>query len=113
MSAVSTNKFRIMQNKTNKLMEQAKKIMGENSDFMIICHKEGHCGAVTHGDTETIAQAIFSCMHQPDNPIGQTIYRILKMNVMNIITNPSPYTVDFVDTLATLFHKINNQEDEK
>ena len=80
-----------MKQKTKELLKKAQEIMGEGSDFLIIAHKEGQCGAVAHGDTDTIAQAIFSCMHQPDNPIGQTLYRIIQLNVTNILANPSPY----------------------
>ena len=80
-----------MKKKTEELLKKAQEIMGEGSDFLIIAHKDGQCGAVAHGDTDTIAQAIFSCMRQPDNPIGQTLYRIIQLNVTNILANPSPY----------------------
>ena len=80
-----------MKQKTEELLKKAQEILGEGSDFLIIAHKDGQCGAIAHGDTDTISQAIFSCMHQPDNPIGQTLYRIIQLNVTNILTNPSPY----------------------
>lgn len=80
-----------MKQKTEELLKKAQEIMGEGSDFLIIAHKDGQCGAVAHGETDTIAQAIFSCMHQPDNPIGQTLYRIIQLIVTNILANPSPY----------------------
>lgn len=91
MKAVcSVNQIQMKQ-KTEELLKKAQEIMGEGADFLIIAHKDGQCGAVAHGDTDTIAQAIFSCMHQPDNPIGQTLYRIIQLNVTNILANPSPY----------------------
>lgn len=81
-----------MKQKTEELLKKAQEIMGERSDFLIIAHKDGQCGVVAHGETDTIAQAIFSCMHQPENPIGQTLYRIIQLNVTNILANPSsPY----------------------
>lgn len=81
-----------MKQKTEELLKKAQEIMGEGADFLIIAHKNGQFGAVAHGETDTIAQAIFSCMHQPDSPIGQTLYRIIQLNVTNILANPSsPY----------------------
>lgn len=91
-----------MEKKTNKLLEQATMIMGQKADILIIAHKDGQCGAVTHGNTDNIAQAIFSCMHQPDNPIGQAIYRIIKLNVMNILANPSPYAVNLTESITNI-----------
>lgn len=91
-----------MEKKTNKLLEQATMIMGQEADILIIAHKDGQCGAVTHGNTDNIAQAIFSCMHQPDNPIGQAIYRIIKLNVMNILANPSPYAVNLTESITNI-----------
>lgn len=91
-----------MEKKTNKLLEQATMIMRQEADILIIAHKDGQCGAVTHGNTDNIAQAIFSCMHQPDNPIGQAIYRIIKLNVMNILANPSPYAVNLTESITNI-----------
>lgn len=76
--------------------------MGKDADIFIISHKEGRCGAVTHGNSDNIAQAIFSCMHQPNNPIGAAIYRILKLNVMNMITNNSPYSTDLLQSINSI-----------
>lgn len=91
MKAVNSVNQIQMKQKTEELLKKAQEFMGEGSDFLIIAHKDGQCGAVAHGDTDTIAQAIFSCMHQTDNPIGQTLYRIIQLNVTNILANPSPY----------------------
>lgn len=88
-----------MKQKTEELLKQAQQIMGEDSDFLIIAHKEGQCGAVAHGETDNIAQAIFSCMHQPNNPIGQTLYRIIKLIVLNTLRNPSPYATDLINVI--------------
>lgn len=103
MKAVWTkiHKF-LMERKTNELLKQATEIMGQEADIIIIAHKNGQCGAVTHGSTDNIAQAIFSCMHQPNNPIGQAIYRIIKLNVMNMLANPSPYAVDLTESITNI-----------
>ena len=58
--------------------------------------------AVAHGQADTIAYAIFSCMHQPNNPIGQTLYRIIKLNVKNILRNPSLFANDLIDTIESI-----------
>lgn len=97
-----------MNQKTEKLLEQAKLIMGDDADFLIIAHKNGQCGAVAHGETDNIAQSIFSCMHQPNNPIGQTLYRIINLNVANMLRNPSPLAGHMIDTINNIL-----PEDEK
>lgn len=91
-----------MEHKTQKLLERAEKIMGKDADILILSHIDGKCGAVTHGSTENIAQAIFSCIHQPNNPIGKVIYRIIKLNVMNILNNPSPFAGDLIDAINSI-----------
>lgn len=91
-----------MKQKTEHLLDQARQIMGDDADFFIIAHKKDKCGAVAHGNTDTIAQAIFSCMHNPGNPIGATMYRIIKLNVMNILKSPSPYALDLIDTINSI-----------
>lgn len=91
-----------METKTNNLLREAKKIMGEDADIFIISHKDGQCGAVTHGKSDNIAQAIFACMHQPNNPIGAAIYRIIKLNVMNMISNDSPYSADLLQSINSI-----------
>lgn len=91
-----------METRTDNLLQEAKKIMGKNADIFIISHKDGQCSAVTHGDSDNIAQAIFSCMHQPNNPIGAAIYRILKLNAMNMIANNSPYSADLLQSINSI-----------
>lgn len=92
-----------METKTNKLLQEAKGIMGEDADMFIISHQQGQCSAVTHGNADNIAKAIFSCMHQPNNPIGMAIYRIIKLNVMNIISNQSSYSADLLNSINSIF----------
>ena len=96
-----------MEEKTKRLLDKAQSIMGKETDLLIISHKDGQCGAVSHGNTDNIAQALFSCMHQPGNPIGQAIYRIIKLNAMNILSNPSPYAVDLSEAIVNLIPEEN------
>lgn len=98
-----------MEQKTQRLLEKAEKIMGKDADILILSHTNGKCGAVTHGSTENIAQAIFSCMHQPNHPIGQVLYRIVKLNVMNILNNPSPFAGDLIDAINNI---LSNPDEE-
>lgn len=88
-----------MEEKLNRLLQKATKILDENTDLLIITHLEGNCGVVTHGNTDNLAQSIFSSMHQSERPISEVLYRIVKLNVMNILANPSPYSADFLDAI--------------
>lgn len=91
-----------MEKRTNELLQKAIDIMGQDSDLLIIAHKEGQCGAVVHGGTGNIAQAIFSCIHQPDNPTGNSLYQMIKLNAVNILKNPSPYAIDLIDAINNI-----------
>ena len=88
-----------MEKKTNDLFEQAIKIMGEDADIMIITHKDGCCGSIIHGAVDNIAQAVFACIHQPDDQVGNAVYRIVKLNAINLLTNPTPYGQDLSDSI--------------
>lgn len=88
-----------MEKRTNELLQQAEEIMGQDVDLLILAHKDGQCGAVIHGNADKIAEAIFSCMHQPNNPIGQALYGIIKQNMANILGNPSSFAVDLLKTI--------------
>ncbi len=89
-----------MKQKTNEILEKGKEIYGEESDFLIISHVDGQCGAVTHGKTDAIAESYFAAMHIPGNELAPVLYRILKLNVENILRNQSAYTVDLINTIT-------------
>lgn len=97
-----------MEKRTNELLKQAEKIMGHEADMIIIAHKDSQCGAVIHGSADKIAESIFSCMHQPNNPMGPALYGILKQNIINIIKNPSPYAIDMIETINDVLPDENN-----
>lgn len=85
---------------TDEALKKALKIYGEDADILIIAHKNGMCGSVLHGKGENVAQAIFACMHQPNLPIGKHLYRMLRLIVMNILCNPSPYAANLAETVV-------------
>lgn len=97
--------------KFNKLIGKAKLILGEDTDFMIITHtKNGMLGAATHGNTEELAQSLFANIHNTAEAVGQTLYRILKLNVMNIFNNPSCYAQDLMMSINNVLNKDNGDE---
>lgn len=98
-----------MKQKIDKLQKAAAKIFGDEADYIIIAHQDGPCGGVTHGRTEYIAQALFALLHQQDNELSQVVYRIIKMNVLNILSNPSPYAVDLARSINNVISKTNEQ----
>lgn len=100
-----------MEKKTNEALKQAMKIYGEDADILVIAHKDGKCGSVLHGNGENVAQAIFACMHQPDSPIGREIYRIIRLNVMNILHNPSPFAANLAETVVNMIPEQDETED--
>lgn len=101
MKAVFLNKRKTMEQKTNELLKRAKEIYGEDVDFLIISHQNERCGGVTHGDSDKIAESIFSAIHTPNNSLGPVLYRILKLVVVNTLKNSSTFTVDLLNTINT------------
>lgn len=96
-----------MKEKTQKLLEKVEKVMGVDADVMILSHDGGKCAAITHGSTENIAQTIFACMHQSDNSIGPVLYRIIKLNVINILNTPSLFAGDLIDAINNVLYNSN------
>lgn len=94
-----------METKTNKLIQEAERIIGEDGSMFIIFSKNKKYTSATRGNIDNIAQAIFCCMHQPNNPIGAVIYRILKLNVMNIISNQSQYSADLIQSINSILQE--------
>lgn len=88
-----------MEEKINELLNQVFNIVGEDSDVTIIIHKDDKCGTLLHGSADNNARSVFSCMHQSNNKIGEALYRIVKLNALNILTNPSPFSEDLLDSV--------------
>ena len=101
-----------MEQKTNELLEQAIQIMGEDADIMIVTHKNGQCGAVIHGNVDNCAQAVFACMHQSDDQVGNAMYRIVKLNAMNLFTNPTPYGQDLADSIGEAIDELSKEMED-
>ncbi len=91
-----------MKEKIEELLKHAQKIMGPEADFIIISHKDSQFGAVAHGNSNSIAQALFSCMHQQEQSVNNKLYQILKLVVLNTIHNPSPYTDDLLVSINNI-----------
>lgn len=91
-----------METRIDKLQEQVTKIMGQDADFLIVAHKDGRFGTIKHGNTDNISQALFSCMYQQNNPIGKAIYRIVKLYVMNLFANSSPYAAKLTRSITNI-----------
>lgn len=87
-----------MKQKTNELLNLAKEIYGDDCDLLIVSRLNDHCSAASHGATDRIAESIFAAINTPDNPLAPVLYRIIKLNVENILKNPSPYTLDLLET---------------
>lgn len=103
MTAVNLIFQNQMKKKIDELLKQARDIMGEDADYLIIARKDGQFGAAAHGSAEDIAEAIFSCMHNTKDSMSQALYRIIKLNVMNIMGNQSCFSYDLVNTLESIF----------
>lgn len=91
-----------MDKKITKLSKKAAQILGEGVDYIIIAHKDGQCGGSAYGNIENIAQAFFALLHQQNGDLAKAVYRIIKLNAMNIVANPSPYAMDLSNALSNL-----------
>ncbi len=91
-----------MDKKIAKLSKTAAQILGEGADYIIIAHKDGQCGGSAYGNIENIAQAFFALLHQQNGDLAKAVYRIIKLNAMNIVANPSPYAMDLSNALSNL-----------
>lgn len=91
-----------MEGKINELLEKVMTTIDKDSDAIVLVHKDGKCGAVVHGNIEHNAMSMFSCMHQTEGELGTALYNILKLNVLNILGNPSPYADDLLEAFNNL-----------
>lgn len=102
-----------MEEKVNELLKEAFNLMGEDSDIVIIAHKDGKCASIIHGSVEINARSIFSFIHRPEDKVGQALYRILKLNVLNILGNNSPLSHDLIDSINDLAEKTSDNEGDE
>lgn len=94
---------------TKKLNKAAKPLFGESTDALIIVHDNGQCGVALHGDAENIAQSLFTCMHDKESDSAESLYRIFKLNLMNILNNPSKYKLDIMNLIANFIQREDNE----
>lgn len=100
-----------MEEKVNELLNEAFRIIGEDSDIIIIAQKDGKCGSIIHGSVDNNARTVFSFIHQPNNKVGQALYRILRLNVMNILGNWSPFADDLLESIDSLVKAVKGEEE--
>ena len=98
-----------MDKKINKLSNKVAQILGDGADYIVIAHKDGQCGGSVYGNVDNIAQALFALLHQPDGDLAKAVFRIIKLNAMNIVANPSPYAVELSNAISNLIPEIDEQ----
>lgn len=89
-----------MDKKIAKLSEKAAQILGDDADYIIIAHKDGLCGGSARGSIDNIAQAFFALLHQQNGDLSKAAFRIIKLNAMNIMANPSPYAAELSEGIS-------------
>lgn len=98
-----------MDKKISKLSDRAAKILGDDADYIIIAHKDGICGGAAKGNIDNIAQAFFALLHQQNGDLAKAVFRIIKLNAMNIVGNPSPYAIELSNALSNLIPETDEQ----
>lgn len=91
-----------MDKKITKLNKKAVEILGDGADYIIIAHKNGQCGGSARGDIDNIAQSFFALLHQDNGELAKAVYRIIKLNAVNIMANQSPYTIDLSKSITNV-----------
>lgn len=105
--------------KEKKLMDYIKSVVGTSDNVLIIAHENGQCRSLAHGNVEDLAKALFCCMHDKknENGIGDFLFKILTLNVMNIINSESKYAADLMSAISNIteskFHEIQSKTTKK
>ena len=81
------------------LHKRAIKELGEGADVLITAFNDGHCGSIMHGSSQNIAHSLFALIHDQKNKMSMDLYRIIKLVVLNIINNESPYAMDLLTSI--------------
>lgn len=98
-----------MDKQISKLSNKAAQILGDGADYIIIAHKDGLCGGAAKGNIDNIAQAFFALLHQQNGDLAKAVFRIIKLNAMNIIGNPSPYAIELSNAISNLIPENDEQ----
>lgn len=81
------------------LQKKATKELGEETDMLITSFNDGHCGCIMRGASQNIAHSIFALIHDPKNEMSTNLYRVIKLVVLNIVNNESPYAMDLLTSI--------------
>lgn len=92
------------------LQKKVTKELGVGSDVLIITFNEGHCGSIMRGETQNIAHSLFALIHDPNNKISMDLYRVIKLVVLNIVNNESPFAADLLTSILNAPAPINKNE---
>lgn len=96
--------------KMENLQKKVVKELGESTDVLITSFDDGQCSCIMRGNHQHIAQSLFALIHDPKNQIGMNLYRIVKLIVLNILSNESPYAIDLMTSIAALSEPTRENE---
>ena len=88
-----------LKQKMINLQKKAAKELGEGTDMLITSFDNGNCGCIMQGASQNIAHSIFALIHDPKNEMSMNLYRIIKLVVLNIVNNESPYAMDLLTSI--------------
>ncbi len=80
----------------------AVKELGDTADTLLVSFDEGQCSCIMHGESQNIAHAIFALIHNSQNQTSMDLYRIVKLIVLNIVNNESPYAMDLLQSILNV-----------
>lgn len=92
------------------LQKKVVKELGEGSDVLITTFSEGHCGSIMRGEAQNIAHSLFALIHDPNNKMSMDLYRVIKLVVLNIVNNETPYAVDLLTSILNAPAPIGKSE---
>ena len=95
------------------LQEKAIKEFGKDSDILITTFKDGHCGSIMRGDAQNIAHSLFALIHDPNSKAGIDLYRVIKLVVLNIVSNESPFAADLLTGILNAPAPIDEREKDE
>lgn len=99
-----------MEEKFNKMILRSSKAMSEKTDYLIVSYLDGLMGTTVKGNVNNIAHAFFGTMLKPGDPIGEVLFKILKLNVINILKNETEYANEL---LTAINNALEDDLDEK
>jgi len=81
------------------LQKKMVKELGEKADALITTFNDGHCGCIMRGEVQNIAHSMFALIHDKNNKMSLDLYRVIKLVVLNIVNNESPYAMDLLQSI--------------